>query len=109
MRGGSATTVAEIGGAIATPVMAASAGASLPRIAAAVPGVTGTVARSGLAAVEGAGYGALNASGHDQDIGEGALMGAIFGGAGNAAGEAVATGARKVAGAFNTSPMGRID
>lgn len=104
MRGGSATTVAEIGGAIATPVLAARAGASLPRIAASVPGVTGTVARSGLAAVEGAGYGALSASGHDQDIGEGALMGAIFGGAGNAAGEAVATGARKVAGAFNAKP-----
>jgi len=104
MRGGSATTVAEIGGAIATPVLAARAGASLPRIAASVPGVTGTVARSGLAAVEGAGYGALNASGHDQDIGEGALMGAIFGAGGNAAGEAVATGARKVAGAFNATP-----
>lgn len=104
MRGGSATTVAEIGGAIATPVMAASVGASLPRIAAAVPGVTGTVARSGLAAVEGAGYGALTASGYDHDIGQGALTGAIFGGAGNAAGEAVATGARKVAGAFNAKP-----
>lgn len=105
MRGGSAATVAEIGGAIATPVMAASVGASLPRIAASFPGVTGTVARSGLAAVEGAGYGALTASAYDQDIGEGALMGAIFGGAGNAAGEAVATGARKVAGAFNAKPQ----
>lgn len=105
MRGGSATTVAEIGGAIATPVMAASAGASLPRIAASVPGVTGTVARSGLAAVEGAGYGALNASGHDQDIGQGALMGAIFGAGGNAAGEAVATGARKLAGVVNAKPQ----
>lgn len=104
VRGGSATTAAEIGGAIATPVLAAGVGASLPRIAASVPGVTGTLARSGLAAVEGSGYGALNASGHDQDIGQGALMGAIFGGAGNAVGEAVATGARKVAGAFNTSP-----
>ncbi len=104
MRGGSATTAAEIGGAIATPVLAAGVGASLPRMAASVPGVTGTLARSGLAAVEGAGYGALNASGHDQDIGEGALMGAIFGAGGNAAGEAVATGTRKVAGAFNAKP-----
>lgn len=66
-----------------------------PLIAESNSGVTGTVASSGLAAAEGAGYGALNASGHDQDVAEGALMGAIFGGAGNAAGEAVATDARK--------------
>ncbi|MGX5718566.1 hypothetical protein [Shinella zoogloeoides] len=105
MRGGSATTTAEIGGAIATPVLAASAGLSLPRIAGSVSGVTGAAARSGLAAIEGAGYGALNATGHDQDIGQGALMGAIFGGAGNAAGEAVAGGARKLAGVFNRRPQ----
>lgn len=105
MRGGSATTTAEIGGAIATPVLAASAGLSLPRVAGSVSGVTGAAARSGLAAIEGAGYGALNATGHDQDIGQGALMGAIFGGAGNAAGEAVAGGARKLAGVFNRRPQ----
>lgn len=105
MRGGSATTTAEIGGAVAMPVLAASAGLSLPRIAGSVSGVTGAAARSGLAAIEGAGYGALNATGHDQNIGEGALMGAIAGGAGNAAGEAVAGGARKLAGVFNRRPQ----
>lgn len=104
-RAGSAGTVAELGGAIATPVLAARAGASLPRIAASVPGVTGTVARSALAAGEGAGYGALNASGHDQNIGDGALLGAIFGGGANAVGEAVASGARKLAGVFNAKPQ----
>lgn len=104
MRAGSAGTVAEIGGAITPAVGLARAGLSLPMLASEVPGFVGAGARTGLAAVEGAGYGALDASGHDRSIPDGMLLGAIFGGAGNVAGEAIAGGANKVAGMFNKAP-----
>lgn len=62
----------------------------------ALPGVKGLLARSGLIATEGAGYGALDAAGHDKDIGEGALFGLFLGGGGNAVVEPVVAGARKL-------------
>lgn len=83
MRGGSATTAATIGGSVATGMGMARNGATLiGRFGTdAMRGVGGLTARAGLAAVEGAGYGALSAAGQDEDIGDGALMGAIMGGA----------------------------
>lgn len=104
MRAGSAGTVAEIGGAVATPVAAARAGLSLPALAGSVPGFVGAGARTGLATVEGAGYGALDAAGHDRSLADGALLGAIFGGTGNAIGEALVGGGQKIAGMFNKQP-----
>lgn len=82
MRGGSASTAATIGGSLATGMGAARNGATLiGRFGTdAMRGVGGLTARAGLAAAEGAGYGALSAAGQDQDLGDGALMGAIMGG-----------------------------
>jgi hypothetical protein len=81
-RAGLAGTVAEVGGSIATPVGMARNGATLiGRLGTdAMTGVGGLAARAGLAATEGAGYGALSAAGQDQDIEDGALLGAIMGG-----------------------------
>lgn len=105
-RAGSAALPAELVGAVATPVALANRGATLlGRFGTgAMTGGTGLAARTGLAAVEGAGYGALAASGNDQDISEGATFGAIGGGLGNLAGEALAAGIGKVAGIFNKKP-----
>jgi len=105
MRAGSAGTVAEIGGAITPAVGLAKAGLSLPMLASEVPGVVGAGARTALSAVEGAGYGALDATGHDRSVSDGMLLGAIFGGAGNVAGEALTGGVNKVAGVFNKKPV----
>jgi hypothetical protein len=55
-------------------------------------GLKGLLSRSGLMAAEGAGYGAVSAAGHGQDIGRGALYGA----AGGAIAPAIAQGATKV-------------
>lgn len=104
VRAGGAGTVAEIGGAVATPVGLARAGASLPALASKIPGFTGAGVRTGLAGVEGAGYGAADASGHDRSLADGMLLGAIFGTGGNALGEAVMAGAGKLAGLFNRKP-----
>lgn len=83
MRGGSASTAATIGGSLATGLGAARNGATLiGRFGTgAMTGAKGLGARAGLAAAEGAGYGALSAVGQDQDISDGALLGAIMGGA----------------------------
>lgn len=82
MRGGSATTAATIGGSVAGGLGLARNGATLiGRFGTdAMRGVGGLTARAGLSAVEGAGYGALSAAGQDEDLGDGALMGAIMGG-----------------------------
>lgn len=105
-RAGSAGAVAEIGGAVATPVLAARNGLALAgRFGTdAMGSLTGLGARSGLMAVEGAGYGALGAAGHDQDIKTGAATGALLGGAGNVAAEGIANGVSAVAGRFNARP-----
>lgn len=105
-RAGSAGMVGEIGGAIATPMGLASKGLTLAGRGgtAAMQGIGGLAARTGLMAAEGAGYGALTAAGNDQDIGRGAATGAIAGGLGNVAGEGLSAGISKVAGAFNKKP-----
>jgi len=63
-------------------------------------GVRGLIARIGLAGFEGAGYGALNAAGHGQDIGHGAEFGALGGVGGNVLGEGVAAGTQKIVNAL---------
>lgn len=104
-RAGSAGTVAELGGAIATPVGMAGRGLTLMRGAPmAMKGAGGLLARTGLMAGEGAGYGALTAAGNDQDIATGAGIGAIGGGLGNVAGEALSSVGGKVAGLLNKKP-----
>jgi|UniRef100_A0A6H1ZBQ8 hypothetical protein len=105
-RAGSAGTVAEIGGAIATPGLLASKGVTLAgRMGTgAMTGAKGLAARTALMGVEGAGYGALTAAGNDQDIGTGAVFGAAGGAAGNVLGEGISAGVSKVAGAFNKKP-----
>lgn len=105
-RAGSAAIASELTGAVAAPVALANRGATLlGRFGtSAMTGPTGLAARTGLAGVEGAGYGALTAAGNDQDITEGAGFGAIGGGLGNLAGEALAAGVGKIAGVFNKKP-----
>jgi hypothetical protein len=98
-----AGTGAEIAGAVATPMKLAGKGATLAGRfgTAAMTGAPGVLARTGLMAAEGGGYGALTAAGNDQDITTGAGIGAVGGGLGNLAGEAISAGVSKVAGKFN--------
>lgn len=88
---GGAKALPAVGGAVRT---VANGAANL----AARPGAVGFATRTLGAGATGAGLGALNAAGHDQDVGEGAKMGAIFGAAGNALGEGAAKVVDKVAG-----------
>lgn len=98
-----AGTGAEILGAVATPMKLAGKGATLAGRfgTAAMTGAPGVLARTGLMAAEGGGYGALTAAGNDQDIATGTAIGAVGGGLGNLAGEALSAGISKVAGKFN--------
>lgn len=105
-RAGAAGTAAEIAGAVAVPMAAASKGVTLAgRLGTGgMTGAKGLLARSALMGAEGAGYGALTAAGNDQDISEGAGYGAVGGALGNVAGEAISAGVGKVAGLFNKKP-----
>jgi len=105
-RAGSAGLVAEVGGAVATPMALASKGATLAgRLGTGtMTGAKGVGARTALMGAEGAGYGALTAAGNDQDISDGALVGLAGGALGNLAGEAISKGVHKIAGAFNKKP-----
>ncbi|KRA00233.1 hypothetical protein ASD64_01270 [Mesorhizobium sp. Root157] len=104
---------AEIAGAVATPMKLAGKGATLAGRfgTAAMTGAPGVLARTGLMAAEGAGYGGLTAAGNDQDIGTGTAIGAAGGALGNLAGEALSAGVSKIAGKFNPKvpPMGVDD
>lgn len=105
-RSGWAGTAAEVGGAVAGPMALAGKGVTLAGRGgtATMEGVKGLAARSGLMAAEGAGYGAINAAGEDQDILSGAGLGALFGAGGNILGEGLSKGVDKVAGLFNKKP-----
>lgn len=110
-RAGSAGTAAEIGGAVAAPLGLASKGLTLSgRLGtAAMQGAPGVLARTGLMAAEGTGYGALTAAGNDQNIGTGAAIGALGGAGGNLLGEGISAGVGKIASKFNPKaapPMG---
>lgn len=102
-RAGLAGTVGEVGSAVALPLGLASKGITLAGRGgtAAMTGGRGLAARTGLMATEGAGYGALAASGNDQDIKTGALIGAVGGGAGNLVGEGASKLVGKAASLFN--------
>jgi hypothetical protein len=105
-RAGGAGTLAEVAGAVAVPVGLAGKGVTLAGRAGTgvMTGAKGLAARSALMGAEGAGYGALTAAGHDQDIGTGAMIGAGAGALGNVAAEGISKGVSKVAGAFNKKP-----
>lgn len=106
-RAGSAGLAAEVGGAGAVPIGAGRAGLTLAgRLGSdAVSGLKGLAARSGLMAAEGSGYGALSAAGNNQDVGQGALLGAIFGAGGNAAAEGLTNTLGAIAGMFGRPPV----
>lgn len=112
-RAGSAAYAGDVLGGVAGMGIGNAAVGAIPGVAkvgAAVgnmlpkAGVGGLMARTAGMAGQGAAYGALDATGHDTDVGQGALVGALAGGAGNVAGEAVSAGVNKVAGAFNKQP-----
>jgi hypothetical protein len=85
-RAGLAGTIAEVGGSVIPAVGAARAGLTAASV---LPKGAGLIGRSAAAGVDGAALGAVYASGHDEDIAQGAMVGALAGGAGNAAVEAV--------------------
>jgi hypothetical protein len=105
-RAGWAGTAAQVIGALGPLGAASKVVRSLPGVSSAVQlgGKSGLAARTGAAAVEGAGFGAADAAGHDQDIAEGAKWGAVAGAAGNVAGEAASKVVDKTAGLFNKKP-----
>lgn len=88
-RAGWAGTAAELTGGVAAPIGLAGRGATLAGRfgTGAMTGGKGLAARSALMGAEGAGYGALTASGNDENIGLGALLGVGGGVGGNLAGE----------------------
>ncbi|WP_292157701.1 hypothetical protein [Mesorhizobium sp.] len=88
-RAGSAGTAAEILGAYLTGRGLGSAGITLNgRLGtAAMEGLSGVLARTGLVSVEGAAYGAVEANGRNEDIGSEAVSGALWGAGGNIFGE----------------------
>ena len=101
-RAGSAGIAADVVGSLAIPGAAASRGATLSgRLGTgAMTGAKGLGARAALLGAEGAGYGALSAAGHDQDIATGAAFGAAGGAAGSAAGDVLSAGVSKVRNPF---------
>jgi hypothetical protein len=102
-RAGSAGLAAEITGAVALPI---KTGATLSGRfgTSAMTGAKGLGARTGLMAAEGAGYGAASAAGHDQNVGTGAMIGALGGAGGNVVGEGISAGVGKIASKFNKVP-----
>lgn len=105
-RAGSAGLAAEVIGSTVIPGAAAGKGLTVTgRLGTAgMKGAKGLAARSTLMGVEGAGYGALTATGNDQDVGEGAIGGLVGGAAGNVIGEGASAGLSKLAGMFNKKP-----
>ena len=101
-----AGTVAEISGGLATGHGLASAGLTTARmVPQGLKGLAGLGARTAAMGVEGAGYGALNALGNDQDVRTGALVGAGAGALGNIAGEGLSKALGATARAFNKQPV----
>lgn len=103
-RAGPAAIAGDVLGGAATMGGLARQGLSALNYVPKMSGALGFGARTGAAMVDGAAAGALTASGYDTDIGQGAAFGALAGGAGNAAGEALSAGVSKVAGLFNKKP-----
>jgi hypothetical protein len=100
LRAPGAGTAAQIVGGVYGAGKALGAASALPG-AGAVAKVAGSSIPARLAggAAVGAGMGAVDAAGHDKDVGEGAAYGAAFGAGGQAVGEAVGGVVNRVAGA----------
>lgn len=105
-RAGSAGIAADVLGMAAVPMAAASRGATVAGRfgTGAMTGARGVASRAGLLAAEGAGYGAAQAAGHDQSVGEGAAFGAAGGAAGSMIGDAIGAGVTKVSGMLKGKP-----
>lgn len=105
-RAGSAGFGADVVGSVVAPMAIASKGATLAgRLGTgAMTGAKGVAARAGLLGLEGSGYGALGAVGHDTDIGAGAAIGAAGGAAGSVIGDAVSAGLTKAASLIKGKP-----
>lgn len=99
---GLAGTAAEVGGAI-LPTSRIAKGVALAGDALKAVPLAGRIAANpyAQAAATGAITGAGTAAGNDQDIGRGAVEGAILGPVAEGAGRLIAGGVNKVAGAFN--------
>ena len=83
-RAGVAGDVAEIGGGALPALGAYRAGITAANLVPkGITGVAGLLGRTAGAAIDGGAYGAISASGHDQDVGHGALTGAAIGAAVN--------------------------
>lgn len=103
-RAGLAGTVANIGGAIATPVGLAGQGITLLRPAVTgAKGLTGLGIRAGALGAEGAAYGATDAALNGGDVGNGALAGAAIGGIGGPALEGAGKAIKTVGNVFSKS------
>jgi hypothetical protein len=96
-RQGWAGTAAELTGAVGGGLGLAKKGITAMSLAP----KAGAAVRTALMGGEGAAYGAANAFGADEDIAQGAGMGALFGAGGSAVGDLVSGGVSKIAGAFN--------
>jgi len=88
-RAGYAAIPAELIGGVVSGGGLAKAGLTAGRFASQAPGVFGAGTRTAAMAADGAGFGALSATGNDTDIGTGALFGGALGGAIPLAGKAI--------------------
>lgn len=96
-RAGLAGTAAEITGAVLPGLGAYNAGLTASRLVPeALTGIPGFLGRTAASAADAAGYGALSAAGHDQDIGQGAMTGAAIGAAAGPVAEGVGALANKL-------------
>lgn len=101
-RAGGAGTVGSIAGSIAPA--AKVAGLAYPYIGIAAPSApmaSRVATASALGGIEGAGFGALDAFGHDQDVNKGAMSGMMGGVLAGAAAPAVTAAGSKIAGGVN--------
>lgn len=104
-RAGSAGTAAEIIGMMAPASALGKSAISATRyIPQGVEGAKGLLLRSLGMGADGAMLGAAQATGHDQDVAQGAALGAIGGAGGNVLGEGVSAGISKLAGLLNRRP-----
>lgn len=105
-RAGGAGVAAEIAGNVALPVALGRSGATLTGRfgTSAMRGIPGVAARAALAVPEAALYGGLHAKANDEDVMQGAGVGAVLGPLGSVIGDGVSAGVSKVAGAFNKAP-----
>lgn len=101
-RSGGAGTVSSIAGSLVPATQVAKVAAPFIGGAAATAPVASRMASySALGGIEGAGFGALDAAGHDQDVGKGASSGMLGGMLAGAAAPAVTGALSRAAGAGN--------